>query len=174
MKTNPKLIYIVDDEPLQRDMLKDHLKKMSGYELHGFSTGEEAIAAIRVRMPSILFLDYNLSSQVRDAMNGIEVLKEIREISPDTEVVMISGQDQIDVAVNTMKYGAFDYIVKGEGSFVRAEKAVFNIYRFHKMRGTASRYKNLMLFFAIGLTLMVLLIVYLYKSGKISDYPGWM
>lgn len=38
------------------------------------------------------------------------------------EVVMISGQDRIDVAVNTMKYGTFDYIVKGEGSFLKEPK----------------------------------------------------
>ena len=119
------LVYVVDDEPLQRDMLKDHLSKMSKYEIHDFTTGEECLAAAKVRIPQIVFLDYNLNSQIRDAMDGIDVLKELKNIYPEMEVVMISGQDRIDVAVNTMKYGAFDYIVKGEGSFLRAEKAMF-------------------------------------------------
>jgi DNA-binding NtrC family response regulator len=173
MKENQRLIYIVDDAPLERDMLKDHLSKMSAYELHTFSTGEEVLGAMRVRVPAIVFLDYHLSSEVRDAMDGIEVLQEIRKISPETEVVMISGQDKIEVAVNTMKYGAFDYVVKGEGAFVRAEKAVFNIYRFHRLKGNAARYRKLTLVFAVGMILMIALVIYLYQTGQISDNPGW-
>lgn len=174
MTTNPKLIYIVDDEPLQRDMLADHIRKVSGYEIHSFSTGEEVLGAMKVRQPGICFLDYHLSSQVRDAMDGIEVLKEIKRSSPATEVVMISGQDSIDVAVNTMKYGAFDYVVKGEGAFVRAEKAVFNIYRFQKLQGNATRYRKLTIIFGIVALLMIVLVIYLYQRGAITNNPGWM
>lgn len=166
------LVYVVDDEPLQLDMLKDHLSKMSKYEIHGFPTGEECLAAAKVRIPQIVFLDYNLNSQVRDAMDGIDVLKELKNIYPEMEVVMISGQDRIEVAVNTMKYGAFDYIVKGEGSFLRAEKAMFNIYRYHRLQGSANRYKKLMTFFGIGMVLMIILVIFLQSQGMIKA-PGW-
>ena len=166
------LVYVVDDEPLQRDMLKDHLSKMSKYVIHDFPTGEECLAAAKVRIPQIVFLDYNLNSQVRDAMDGIDVLKELKNIYPEMEVVMISGQDRIDVAVNTMKYGAFDYIVKGEGSFLRAEKAMFNIYRYHRLQGSANRYKKLMTFFGIGMLLMIILVIFLQSQGMINA-PGW-
>lgn len=166
------LVYVVDDEPLQLDMLKDHLSKMSKYEIHGFPTGEECLAAAKVRIPQIVFLDYNLNSQVRDAMDGIDVLKELKNIYPEMEVVMISGQDRIEVAVNTMKYGAFDYIVKGEGSFLRAEKAMFNIYRYHRLQGSANRYKKLMTFFGIGMLLMIILVIFLQSQGMINA-PGW-
>jgi len=153
-------------------MLKDHLSKMSNYEIHDFPTGEECLAAAKVRVPNVVFLDYNLNSQVRDAMDGIDVLKELKEIYPEMEVVMISGQDRIEVAVNTMKYGAFDYIVKGEGSFLRAEKAMFNIYRYHRLQGSANRYKKLMTVFGIGMLLMVLLVIYLQSQGLINT-PSW-
>jgi DNA-binding NtrC family response regulator len=146
---------------------------MSGYDVHAFHTGEECIAAIKVRKPGIVFLDYYLNSQVRDAMDGIDVLKAIKELEPETEVVMISGQDKIEVAVNTMKYGAFDYIVKGEGSFYRAEKAVFNIYRFRKMSGSAAKYKRLTMYFGIGLVIMVILVIYLQQKGYISSNPSF-
>ncbi len=167
------LIYIVDDEPLQRELLADHLGNMPAYEIHSFGTGEECLAALKVRIPTIVFLDYNLDSQVKDAMDGTEILQEIKSIAPAVEVVMISGQDRIEVAVNSMKHGAFDYIVKGEGAFVRAEKTVFNIYRFHKLTGTASRYRTLMLLFGIGMLLMILLVIYLETNGLISNIPGW-
>ena len=153
-------------------MLKDHLSKMSKYEIHDFPTGEECLAAAKVRIPQIVFLDYNLNSQVRDAMDGIDVLKELKNIYPEMEVVMISGQDRIEVAVNTMKYGAFDYIVKGEGSFLRAEKAMFNIYRYHRLQGSANRYKKLMTFFGIGMLLMIILVIFLQSQGMINA-PGW-
>lgn len=167
------LIYIVDDEPLQRELLADHLGNMPAYEIHSFGTGEECLAAIKVRIPTIVFLDYYLNSQVKDAMDGTEILQEIKSIAPAIEVVMISGQDKIEVAVNSMKHGAFDYIVKGEGAFVRAEKTVFNIYRFHKLTGTASRYRTLMVLFGIGMLLMIILVIYLQTHGYISKLPGW-
>jgi DNA-binding NtrC family response regulator len=171
---NKKLIYIVDDVQMQRELLADHLKaNMSSYEVHCFSTGEECIAAAKVRPAEIIFLDYNLNSQVKDAMDGIEALQELKSIAPQTEVVMISGQDKIEVAVNTIKHGAFDYIVKGEGAFVRAEKVVFNIYRFHKLTVTASRYKTLMILFGIGMLLMVILVIFLQNNGYIRNSPGW-
>ena len=171
---NKKLIYIVDDVQMQRELLADHLTaNMPAYEVHCFSTGEECIAAVKVRPAEIIFLDYNLNSQVKDAMDGIEALQELKSIAPQTEVVMISGQDKIEVAVNTIKHGAFDYIVKGEGAFVRAEKVVFNIYRFHKLTATASRYKTLMILFGIGMLLMVILVIYLQNNGYIRNSPGW-
>jgi DNA-binding NtrC family response regulator len=168
------LVYLVDDEPLQRDMLKDHLSKMTIYEVHDFPTGEECLAACKVRQPEIVFLDYYLNSQVKDAMDGIDVLKELKQQYPEMEVVMISGQDKIEVAVNTMKYGAFDYIVKGEGAFVRAEKTMFNIYRYKKMAGNASRYKKLMVFFALGMVIMIVLVIFLQLKGYIRSSPGWI
>lgn len=171
---NKNLIYIVDDVQMQRELLADHLKaNMPSYEIHCFNTGEECIAATKVRPAEIIFLDYNLSSQVKDAMDGIEALQELKSIAPQTEIVMISGQDKIEVAVNTIKHGAFDYIVKGEGAFVRAEKVVFNIYRFHKLTATASRYKTLMILFGIGMLLMVILVIYLQNNGYIRNSPGW-
>lgn len=169
-----KLIYIVDDEPMQREMLMDHLGKMSGYECFTFPTGEECIAAFKVRPADIVFLDYNLDSQQRDAMDGIDVLRELKTLRPETEVVMISGQDRIEVAVNSMKYGAFDYIVKGEGAFYRAEKAVFNIYRYNKLQGNAQNYKKLMLLFGIGMVIMIAIVIYLQMTGSISNSPGWV
>ncbi len=168
------LIYIVDDEPLQRELLKDNLAKMSGYEVHEFPTGEECLAAAKVRTPEIVFLDYYLNSQVKDAMDGIDVLKELKNLYPEMEVVMISGQDKIEIAVNTMKYGAFDYIVKGEGAFLRAEKVIFNIYRYKKLAGNASRYKKLMVLFGIGMLLMIILVIFLQMNGYIRSSPGWI
>lgn len=167
-----KLIFIVDDDPVLAEMLRDHLIKVTSYEVKSFSTGEECLKHMD-QAPGIVFLDFYLDAVKKDAMDGLDVLQEIKKASPETDVVMLSGQDKIEVAVNTMKYGAFDYIVKGESAFYRAEKAVFNIYRFKRLQGNASRYRNLSIWLAVGVAGLVILVMWLQMSGKISDMPGW-
>lgn len=122
-----QLIYIVDDEPLQAEILKDHLVKVHKCEIKVFATGEECLKFLEKDKPSIVFLDYNLDSQVRDAMNGVELLKVIKSKLPKTECVMLSGQNKIEVANQAMQHGAFEYISKGDDALQKAEKTVFNL-----------------------------------------------
>jgi DNA-binding NtrC family response regulator len=168
-----KKIFIVDDDPVVAEMLKDHLAKMTSYDIKLFETGEECIKNLNEK-PGIIFLDFYLNSVNRDAMDGLDVLQEIKKLDPEIDVVMLSGQDKIEVAVKTMQYGAFDYIVKGESSFYRAEKAVFNIYRFKRLQGNASKYKTMTIALAIGFGLLIILVMWLQMSGKIKDMPGWV
>ena len=168
-----KTIFIVDDDPMQSSMLQDFLSKYSTFSLHVFSSGEECLKNLSLN-PQIIFLDYNFDKAGKNAMNGVEILKEIKAQKPLIEVVMISGQDRIDVAVNTMKYGAFDYIVKSESAFHRSENAIFNLIKRLKLQGEASLYKKLTITFGIALIIMIVLVIVLYKSGVISNNPGWM
>jgi two-component system OmpR family response regulator len=168
-----KKIFIVDDDPVLAEMLKDHLVKMTNYDIVIFESGEECLKNISQK-PGIVFLDFYLNSVNRDAMDGLEVLQEIKKVDPDADVVILSGQDKIEVAVKTMQYGAFDYIVKGESAFYRAEKVVFNIYRYKKLQDNAARYKNLAIWLAIGFGLLIVLVIWLQLSGHIKDMPGWV
>ncbi|MEY3342917.1 MAG: hypothetical protein RL090_601 [Bacteroidota bacterium] len=168
-----QVIFIVDDDPVLAEMLKDHLSKMTSYKIQIFETGEDCLKHMDQK-PGIVFLDFYLNSVNKDAMDGLDVLQEIKKIDPEVDVVMLSGQDKIEVAVKTMQYGAFDYIVKGESSFYRAEKAVFNIYRFKKLQGNADTYKRLSIYLAIGFGLLAVLVMWLQMSGKIKEMPGWL
>src|SRR5437868_7086365 len=105
-------IFLVDDEPIQNEMLKDHLSSHFRYQLKTYDNGESAIKDLNLN-PVIIILDFHLNSHLRDAQNGVEVLKKIKEIRPEAEVIMLSGQDKIDVAVDSMKHGAYDYVIKG-------------------------------------------------------------
>lgn len=168
-----KTIFIVDDDQMQSSMLQDYLSKYSTFNIHIFSSGEECLKNISLD-PQIVFLDYNFDKVGKNAMNGIDILKEIKALKPAAEVVMISGQDRIDVAVNTMKYGAFDYIVKSESAFHRSENAIFNIIKRLKLQGEASLYKKLTITFGVALLIMIILVIVLYKTGVISKNPGWV
>ncbi|MBP6532544.1 MAG: response regulator [Bacteroidia bacterium] len=172
MKT-VKNIFIVDDDPMQAMMLQDYLSKYSTFTLTVFNSGEECLKNLD-KSPDIVFLDYNFDKAGRNAMDGIEILKEIKKAKPLTEVVMISGQDRIEVAVNTIKYGAFDYIVKSESAFHRSENVIFNIIKRMKLQGEARLYKKLTLLFGVCLLGFILLVVILYQMGYIAKSPGWI
>jgi DNA-binding NtrC family response regulator len=167
-----KTIFVVDDDPMMCEMLKDHLSKMSDFTIHVFETGEACIENLHLN-PDVIFLDYYLDRVKRDAMTGLVALHEIKEKRPETDVVFLSGQDKIEVAVAAMKEGAFDYIVKGESAMYRAEKTVFNIYRYHRLKGSAAQYKRLTIVFAICFVLMIMLVIWLKQAGHISNMPGW-
>ncbi|RYY14994.1 MAG: response regulator, partial [Cytophagaceae bacterium] len=59
--------------------------------------------------PDIIFLD-----QMMGSVSGTDALKAIKRFNPDIYVVLVSGQQQVQVAVDSLKYGAFDYVVKDE------------------------------------------------------------
>ena len=168
-----KNIFIVDDDEMQSSMLQDYLSKYSTFNVHVFNSGEDCLKNMELN-PDVVFLDYNFDKAGKGAMNGVDILKEIKAVKPATEVVMFSGQDRIEVAVNTMKYGAFDYIVKSESAFHRAENVIFNIIKRLKLQGEASLYQKLTMTFGIALLFMIIAVIVLYKMGVITNNPGWM
>ena len=108
MATDQKrTVFLVDDEPIQNEMLKDYLSERFVYDIRTFDNGEEAIAHMHLN-PEIMVLDYHLNLHKSDAKNGVEVLKEVKDKYPNVQVIMLSGQDKLEIAVDSMKYGAYD------------------------------------------------------------------
>ena len=161
-----RYLFLVDDEPAQNEMLKDYLSERFTYELKMFDNGEEALQNMNLR-PEIVILDHHLNAHQPNAKNGVHILREIKDNYPDVQVIMLSGQDQIDVAVDSMKYGAYDYIVKGETAFSRTENVINNVSELHRMRTMNKAYKNTIIFLSVGIGLMILLSIYLvfFASG---------
>jgi len=99
-------ILIVDDEAAQmhalRDTLRDH-----GYETVGFTGGEPALAALREAKFELLLTDLMMPG-----MDGIALLQAAREMQPDLLGIIMTGEGTITTAVEAMKVGAFDYILK--------------------------------------------------------------
>ena len=156
-----RYLFLVDDEPIQNEMLKDFLKERFLYNIKVFETGEDALQHMQLN-PEIIILDYHLSSNNRNAKNGVEVLRLFKDHYPDSQVVMLSGQDKIDVAVDSVKYGAFDYVVKGETAFSRIENIINNISELHRFRTINKAYKNTIVFLSVGIGLIILMSLYLF------------
>ncbi len=161
MATNKRYLFLVDDEPIQNEMLKDYLSERFLYDIKTFESGEDMLKSLDLD-PEIVVLDYHLSAHLPNAKNGVEILKEIKTLRPDTQVIMLSGQDKIDVAVDSMKYGAYDYVVKGATGFSRTENIMNNISELHKMKVVNKGYKNTITMMTLVIIFFVLLTIYLY------------
>jgi DNA-binding NtrC family response regulator len=156
-----RYIFLVDDEPIQNEMLKDYLNERFVYDIRTFENGEEMLKDMHLH-PEIVVLDYHLSAQRPDAKNGVEILRVLKDKYPDVQVIMLSGQDKIDVAIDSMKYGAYDYVVKGETAFSRTENILNNVSELHRVRTINKAYKRTIVLLAVVIGLIVLLAIYLY------------
>lgn len=99
-------ILVVDDEELIRWSLTENLGA-EGHEVLTAETGEEGLEVTKAEMPDLVVLDYRLPG-----MDGLEVLKRIKEINANQLVIMMTAFGAVDKAVTAMKLGAYDYLNK--------------------------------------------------------------
>jgi DNA-binding NtrC family response regulator len=98
-------VLIVDDEKIMRESLQQGLQK--SYNVTTAETGEEAIELIKYQDFDVMVLDMRLTGK-----NGLQVLKESKEIKPQIKSIIITAYPSLELAVEAMKAGATDYIVK--------------------------------------------------------------
>ena len=101
-------IFIVEDDKWYGEILRYHLSLNPDYQITRFATGSDCLAQLYQR-PDLITVDYSLPD-----MNGADLLKKIRQISPDIPVIVISGQEDIATAIDLYKKGISDYIVKDD------------------------------------------------------------
>ena len=101
-----KLVFIVDDEQSISKLLSFWVKDKWGYEVELFANGESMLKKLSSK-PDLILLDIMLPG-----LDGIETLKRIKQQDEQMPVIMLSAQGRIDVAVDSIKYGAYDYFSK--------------------------------------------------------------
>lgn len=99
-------ILLVDDDAAFRHVMAAELTRL-GYTVKAVSTGEEAVRSAGQLEPEVVLLDLRLPG-----MNGLEVLKSMHAALPSIEVIMMTGHGSIDTAIESIRAGAFDYVVK--------------------------------------------------------------
>jgi DNA-binding NtrC family response regulator len=101
-----EMILVVDDDPYIQEALGDRLESL-GYGVMRASDGKQALEIIDHQDPQMVFLDIEMPG-----MKGLDVLREIRKREKDFPVVMITAYGSVDLAVEAMKDGAYDFIPK--------------------------------------------------------------
>ena len=101
-----KYILVVDDEEAIRELLHDFLTRLD-YRVDTVTTGEEAVGEIRKK-----YYDLAVTDLFLPGMSGLDVVRELRAISPETIVIVVTAYSSLETAIESIREGAYDYITK--------------------------------------------------------------
>src|SRR5437879_3100927 len=99
-------ILVVDDEAPIREVLTEYFAT-EGYAVEAATSGVEALAAVRGRRADLVLLDVRMPG-----LDGVQVLRRIRELDDSVPVIMVTANEDVGLAKETLKLGAFDYVAK--------------------------------------------------------------
>ncbi|RKX29926.1 MAG: hypothetical protein DRP47_00450 [Candidatus Zixiibacteriota bacterium] len=99
-------VLVVDDDPLVNELMEETICRI-GHDCKAVFSGEEAMAAFNERTYDIVLTDLKMNT-----MDGIDVLKRIKKVSPDSVVVIMTAYGTIETAVKAIKNGAYDFLIK--------------------------------------------------------------
>ncbi len=153
--TKNPLIFVVEDNQMYNKLVVSYLKTNKLTNVESYLSGEEALKNIH-KNPAIIIQDYLL-----EGMTGIEVLIKAKKTNPNVEFIFLSGQDSIDIAINSMKYGDYDYIVKDQMALQKLVNKINKINSVTELVKSNKRYKIGVVLFFIGLGLLVIITIIL-------------
>lgn len=104
--SDPARIMIVDDEVYIRFLLGEELSQ-HGYDVSTAASGEEAVAMLQEGTYDVILLDL-----VMPGMDGLQVMREVRTLAPDSVVIMLTAHASLDSAIEALRYGGHDYLTK--------------------------------------------------------------
>lgn len=129
-------IYILDDDPWYATMLHHYLSLNPDYEVTVFNDEQSFFAQLHNK-PDVVTLDYSLPKQT-----GEEVLKKIKHDSPDTDVLVVSGQEDVGTAVSLLQARAADYIVKNEDTKDILWNVIIRLQQIKSLKTEVSELKS--------------------------------
>ncbi|MCG8310268.1 MAG: response regulator [Cytophagales bacterium] len=101
-------IFIVDDDLFCLNLYERYLMSLGMTDISVYDNGSACLNDL-VKKPEVVFLDHNM-----EVLNGFEMLKKIKRYDPNIHVVMVSAQEDMKTAIDSLKFGAFDYIIKDD------------------------------------------------------------
>lgn len=146
-----KLIIMVEDNTIFAETVKNGLENELDFEVRHFSTGEEMLSFLTNNpsvMPEIFIQDYYLDSVVATAKNGGEILQELvqrykqKKMIEDLRVIMLTSSDEIRRAIELLKKGATDYILKDEVFFDNLKKTILNVLKMKELKAERKHFKE--------------------------------
>ena len=114
-------IFIVEDDTMFGELMKMKLEENHLFDVMLFRSGEEMFREFH-RQPDIVILDYFLPYK-----NGVQIIRELNDLSDGIAVILLSGQKNVEVVVEAYNLGAKNYIIKNENSLVELENCVKNL-----------------------------------------------
>jgi DNA-binding NtrC family response regulator len=129
-------IFIVEDDPFVGELYKHHLSLNPDYNVTLFKSAKECLGNLHLK-PDIICIDFGLPD-----MTGDLLLQKIQQINKSIPVIVISGQEDIEVAVNFLKQGAKDYIIKDAQTKERLWNSVLKVKETIKLKHEVEELKE--------------------------------
>ncbi len=120
-------VFIVEDSAIERSMLTDHLSKYPNLEIKEFASGDSCLKELilgNIQEPDLIFMDYFLDTAVGSSKDGLEILSKLKEICPNTQVIMLTSVTNEKVMELARQKGALDYVVKSAVSYQQLDSVL--------------------------------------------------
>lgn len=153
LQTNSPIL-VVDDNEWMASLVGQHLKSLGYSNIVICLSGQQAVDSLHLN-PKLVVLDYSMPG-----LTGLDTLKRLQAQAPNLPVIFLSAQENMDISLDSLRYGAFDYVIKNDNCLEQISKVIKRIKALEK---NAKSYlsnekkkeliKNLLILATIGLLL---------------------
>lgn len=158
----PFSIFLLEDNKFYLQGITSQIKNSFGpnIQLNSFSQSDNFIHSLR-KKPEIAVVDYHLDS--RSEIDGLNLIRELKKNSPETQIIVLTGENKIDTAVKCLSMGVTDYIVKEDKAIDKVANEIKEVMRDMLLNIESASYKNT----AKGVKIIVTTIVLALIAAKI-------
>ena len=152
-------IFIVEDNKVFTLALKADIETSFANKLikiHLFERGESCMKKFKEVKPQVVILDYHLNGKYPNAADGIQILDWIKKENPSTSVIMLTCDDNIEIASTSFKHGASDYVVKTETQFRKVNYSLLNLFKMVEANNEMRKYRHAIVLF-VGLIALLII-----------------
>lgn len=142
-KKLPKIFIVEDDAPMN-NLLCQFLEMQGFTDVKGFYSGEDMLNELEHNQETIIIQDFDLPG-----INGLEILNKVVPAFPKSEFIFLSGQSNIETAVDAIKGGAFDYIIKDNFAKENVVTRINNLLKIKALYREKNRFKKAFIYFAL-------------------------
>ncbi len=159
------LICVVEDNKIYNHLVTEYLKKNGFQRVKSYYSGQECIQSLhKEELPDIIIQDYHMQD-----MTGIDVLRKVKKESPKSDFIFLTANDSTEIAVNSIKYGAFDYIIKNEVALDKVNDKIKKIIRRKDLENKNRQIRKYMWMF---LVVILVIIVFSFLHFVLNAF-GW-
>ncbi len=152
-QTKNSLIFIIENSVVYRDLIVGYLKSNNFSNVKVFQNGEECLKSLHLK-PDLIVLDY-----VSAGMNGLDLMRKIQARHHTIDFIFLSGQNDLEVAVQIMKLGAADYIVKNNDAPQKLVQSIKRLINSTKRQHLKEGFKIGVVGFFVLLFLVIMVIL---------------